>query len=345
MPKSSGQGENPKQTAPLRGKPAKGVSAVLLALVLGLVAYALRAYDIGAADISFDEDLNLAAVQKPFGEVLPFVTPRPPLAFVAQWIAVRATGRHDITVLRQTSAFEGALAVLVLFGFAYRLGGMPLAALAGLLLCFSHFHFVYCRIARYYPMLTLTCIAFLWCYWEGLTRQRLMLLAGLFPLALLVAWSHQSGNLFLTACVFALPVFVLSRGWWALAKSAPKLAGCVLAGAAVAAGVFAYALRAELARTLRVIAASSEADKLTAYFDIAPAFLLGRLDDYTGVPMPYIWGVAALIGLGLLYLVVRKPRLAVLLVSTLVVPFALIYVLRPQNQWRAKYFILSLIHI
>jgi len=313
----------------------------LAVVFLALAAFALRVYRLEAADITIDEDLNLCAVQQPFLQVSSFVAPRPPLAFLAQKMVTIALGRADLQAIRFASVLEGAAGVLVLFFLAYRIAGLRIAFLSATLLCFSHYHFMYCREARYYPLLLLACLFFFACYWEVFAQRRLALLPLLFVAAVVIAATHLAGAVFLALCTVALPVFLCSSQWWALIRKRPYRAAGVLSAMVMLTAAALFLLRSHAAVALRMISQGYHAPRATPGFDTAPAFLLDLGVDYTGIPLPMVWGALALALLGLGWAVLRKPRFAGAAVLIIAGPFLCFHILNPQSAtvWGSRYVI------
>lgn len=310
-------------------------------LILVAAAFLLRVYHVAADDITIDEDLNLCAVQQPLLQVPSFVAPRPPLAFLAQKIVTIAAGHADLLAIRLASVIEGVAAVFLLFVLAYRIAGLRVAFVSATLLCFSHYHFIYCREARYYPLLVLSCLFFFLCYWEAFTMRRLALLPLLFIAAVMIVATHLAGAVFLALCAAAVPVFLCSGQWWVLVRKRPYTTAGAFAAALMLAAAALFLLRSHVAAALRMVSQGYHAPKATPGFDVAPGFLLDLGADYTGVPQPMMWSalVLALLGLGWAFL--RKPRFAVTAVLVIAGPFLCFHLLNPQSvtAWRSRYVI------
>jgi hypothetical protein len=314
--------------------------AVLFVLIL--LALMVRSFGLLAADMTEDEQLSTQFEHWSYAELIENHDTLSPLAYLIQKCFMDLTGNYGIGGIRWPSAFEGALGVAVLFGFAWAMGGARLAIPAGVLLCFSYYHFQWSRDGRYYPLLTVTTLSFLWCYWSVFAKQRLRWVPGVVLLGLAVMASHRSGALFLLGCGLALPILLCSPAWLQLVHTRKKTVLGI--GASVLVLVLAASpfLREFWDLAVGHFEAAGEQNAMTPLFDIQPAFLVNVSGLYLGAGRPALYGLLLIAALGLMVLARQDWRTAVLFVSILVTPFAATWILRPTHWWHDKYFIFVL---
>jgi dolichyl-phosphate-mannose-protein mannosyltransferase len=310
---------------------------VLLA-ALTLLALALRLYRIHMPDLTGDEELGTNLIAMSYADVFLNYAQRPPLPLVFQKLCVDLFNSYRPFVLRLPSVIEGALAIPLLFAFAARAWDRRRAWIIALLLALSHFHTLWSRDARYYPMYLLTAVLYLMAYWEFFQKRRLKAFPFLLLAALAVAWSHQAGPLFLLASAAAAAPFLLRKPWRDLARSNRRLLLSGGAAAVVGIAVSLALMRPYAQGAINVLQASAERETRTPFFDISPGFLINRLDMVSGVPMPYTLGVFLLMITGLVWVFRNQRAFGVLCLCTFLNPFALVWMLKPEHWWHPKYF-------
>ena len=322
-------------------------SAIVAAacVCLFLVALALRLYGIGAADLSEDEELANGLPHISFKGLFTDIEDRPPLSFVPQKLTMLVSGRNGPFEIRLASVIEGALGVALVYLFVNRLQGPAL--MAGILMCLSYFHIVWSRDGRYYPMLALMSVAFVWCYWELLRYRNLWIAPLLVLVACALPATHHAGSLVLASGAVAAPVLVLRRESREWIKARQRTALGILAAACVCAVVGGVLVSGFIRNAAGQVFRGEETPTLPAFFDVTPGFLLNRLADVTEVPRPYTFLILLLLCAGLVYTLRRLPEFGALALSTLIIPFALIWLFRPKHWWHPKYFIfmVPIIHI
>jgi len=316
-------------------------TALALALLLA-VAAALRFWNLGLADLTEDEELSTGLPLLSYGELFYDIAGRPPLAFLLQKIVTDISGSASAFWLRLASLLEGLAALPLLFFFVRTQFGARPASIATLLLATSHFHVVFSRDARYYPLLMLVCLAVLAAYWSVLARQRWRALPLLAVAVLAVPLTHYAGYLFLAALALAAVPLLLSPPWIALYRKYPRRALGGMAGAAALAAIAAFLLRGYLATVTKHLAWPELSAPLPPLFDVTPEFLGNRFSEVMGIPAPFHWAVAVLCLLGL----ARSARVhwawPAVSLAILIVPFLLYWLFPPDHPWHPKYFIFQL---
>ena len=310
----------------------------VLGLCLAAAALALRLYGLTAADLSEDEELATGLPHLSYAELLSDIAGRPPIIFVAQKALMSITGKAGPLEIRLPSVLAGAAAVVVLFLLAARVANPATGLAAAAMLCCSHFCVTWCRDGRYYGLLTLVSLLFLWCYWEFLRNRKPWALPALAVTALALPLTHHGGALLLAACLAVAPAFLCTAPWRAWIKGHPRRTAA--AGVALALCLAAtFPVWRRLARIAMDMANRGPGAPLPAFFDVSPAFLLNRLAEVTAIPRPYTYIVLILLVLGFVAAARKAPLFAVLAASILIVPFALLWFFRPQHWWHPKYFI------
>jgi len=310
-------------------------------LCVAILALYPRLYGVAAPDLTEDEELATGLPRLSYAELLTDIASRPPLVFVAQKALMSVTGGTGALEIRLPSVVAGTAAVIVLFLFAARLCGSGVGLAAALFLAVSQFHVTWSRDGRYYGLLTLSALLFLWCYWELLQYRKLWLLPAVLVAALALPLTHHGGALFLAACAVVAPVVVFAKEWrgWIKAHRSGAVAGAV--AVLLCLGV-TFPVWRRLARVAIAMAKRGPDAPLPAFFDVSPDFLLNRLAEVTAIPRPYTYVVLVLMALGLAVAARKAPLFGALAASILVVPFVLVWFFRPQHWWHPKYFIFML---
>lgn len=312
---------------------------VTCAIGLVLAGVAIRGYDLGRADLTVDEEMNLDVDRLTYRDLFTTIAGRPPLSFVAQKAFLQIAGAPDPSKLRWPSVLEGGAGILVLYVFAYRALGFGAALLATTLLVVSPFHIEWSRDARYYPLLLFTCAGFAWCVWEVVAKRRpaFVVFAALFAVA--ATLTHQSGPLFLAACAVPMPLALFSRHWRELVRRNPRrTAAFAVALAAIGTGA-TIATWSQVAARIGDIKNLDFDRRLPWFFDVTPAFLLDTFREMFALPGSFAYPGVGLALAGAAVIAFRDRQLFVQIACVLVLPFALVWLFRPDHWWHPKYFI------
>ncbi|MEK7793374.1 MAG: hypothetical protein AAB353_02540, partial [Candidatus Hydrogenedentota bacterium] len=150
---------------------------------------------------------------------------------------------------------------------------------------------------------------------------------------------HQSGHLFLAACAVPLPLALFSRHWRELVRRNPRrTTAFVVALATIGTG-------ATVATWPQVVARFGDIKNLDLdrrlpwFFDVTPAFLLDTFREMFAMPGPFAYLGVALALAGAAVIAVRDRQLFAQCICVLVLPFALLWLFRPDHWWHPKYFI------
>lgn len=310
-------------------------------VVLVVAAFLLRFHGLEKADLTEDETMSTCLPVVTYGSLFTDSAGRPPLIFVIQKATMQLLGRSGPFEIRLPSVIEGALGVLALYLFARSVCGSRVALLSAAFLCLSHFHFFWSRDGRYYPMLTLMGILFLWSFWGIVERQRLLMAPFALLTGLALILTHYVGLLLLTATALTVPVFLLSRHWRSVFWF-HRQAILFAAAATVIVTVLTVPIWDQFVRKAFDMAGRNSTAALPAFFDVTPHFLLHRIAETLQISVPCAYGVVTLMLFGFLWTLRHQPRLALVWFSVSTVPFAVLWLFRPSHWWHPKYFIFML---
>lgn len=130
-----------------------GVATFAVVVLFGVLALLLRLYDIGDKSIWLDEAWSWRAARLPLSDMVDWTAQdkHPPLYYglLHYWIDIfgdRETG------LRGLSAVAGAICAAALAGIGWRVGGWPLAIVAGALMAAHPTAIEFSQEARMYPL-------------------------------------------------------------------------------------------------------------------------------------------------------------------------------------------------
>lgn len=156
--------ENP-ETNP-QGHLLGETSAAAMAALLGIIALALRVLPFAQQSLSVDEGVIWATCKFPLSQIVSRLISlhevHPPLYFLLQALWMRL-GDSEL-MLRLPSMLCGTLLVVLAYAWFRRLGSPFTATLGTLLMALSAFQMLYSREARMYPLLSLLCLASLYCF-------------------------------------------------------------------------------------------------------------------------------------------------------------------------------------
>lgn len=136
---------------------------ILLCAIIALATF-LRLYHLGMESFSYDEGIMIDATGNDFEEVLVNIKRgRPPVLVIFGYLWVRIFGSTEAAV-RGLSALAGILSVPLLFFLGRALFESRVGLLGALLLSVSLFHIYYSQDYRYYGLLALLTLFYIFFY-------------------------------------------------------------------------------------------------------------------------------------------------------------------------------------
>jgi len=350
MRRSIFSGRSPLSRLPSGQQWSSNWIVIALLLLITASATALRLYRLDAKGLWVDEiftaifasaDNDLAAtVRKPLSSPIP----TPPLWFFITHFFVKALGSSD-AIVRLPSVIAGVLGVLVIYKVGEMLFDRTIGLISAFLLAISPMHLHHSQEARFYAGIVLLSLLTLYFLYRGVNSNEKKWWAGFTIATLANLYTHLTAFLVLTvevlyACLLLMHKLVATRRTGATRHLRATFAMPLLISLGIIIVCYApmmpYLLRGMQGPRGLGNPYQIEGLSLSVRYFI---FLFGDFGAGAGIALSlyiaaFLWGLINAI---------RKQRWqGLLIVLWSIIPFAIVFLLRPKHWFAPKYVIFIL---
>jgi 4-amino-4-deoxy-L-arabinose transferase-like glycosyltransferase len=320
-------------------------------LLIALAAFALRLVHVGTKGFWADE-IFTALFASPGNDVSTVVAeslatplPTPPLGFLISHAFASAFGDSEF-VFRLPSVIAGTLGVIMIYKVGQLLFSRRVGLIAAILLTISPYHLLVAREGRFYAAIVLFALLSLYCLQKGMDTGKRRWWAGFVIAALINNYIHLTAFLVL-AVELTYAAAILLWQLWSTRRDERPLTWSATYGPALLISVglifvgylpMAPYLFSGMLHDSRGIGGSSP----QATWPVSAGefgLLLKNFSAGSGINLLFYLGAAFL---GMIELVRHKKQTALLMALWFLLPFVLIFIMRPKHWFNTKYVIAML---